>query len=158
MRTESRLQDIIDAQLGPVGILMQRPKLNWAWKLGHEQKLSVKFADALRYLETRGRVKCVWTHVANEGKRHAIVGAIQKAMGMISGSPDYVFAWKDGCGFIELKVHPNGLEKTQKCYKQWCEQRSVNYAMHKAASTSDEDMLACVKAAMDTLKAWGAIV
>lgn len=144
------LQSLINAKLTPyeqaITALMSRGKLRWGWKLEPEQKLSVLFADELRKLTIAGAYKGIWCHVANEGKRSQIVGAILKAMGLIPGSPDYWFIWQTGRGVIELKVRGNTQQPTQKHFQQWCEGNNIPYAVCYS-----------VEQALEVLRQWQAI-
>ena len=126
--------------------LMHRGKLNWNWALEPEQRLSIEFADIMRGLTLKGVYRGVWGHVPNEGKRHQIVAAIMKAMGMISGTPDYFFIWPGGAGVIELKFGDNKLTDNQWHYQLWCEAEGLNHAV---CWSSQE--------AISKLTEWGAI-
>lgn len=126
--------------------LMERGKLNWSWHLDPEQRLSIEFADIMRDLTLKGVYRGLWGHLPNEGKRHQIVGAIMKAMGMISGQPDYFFMWEKGHGVIELKFGNGKLTETQWHYQLWCEAENINHAV---CWTAQE--------AVSKLAEWGAI-
>lgn len=109
--------------------LMQNYKLAWNWTLEPEQRLTIECADYLRALTIEGKLKAIWCHCPNEGKRHKIVGQIMRRMGMLPGSPDFWFAWKDGSGVMELKVKPNPMQPSQKNYVAWAGDRGVHHAV-----------------------------
>lgn len=109
--------------------LMQRNKLNWNWKLEPEQKESVKLADEMRARVLEGRYRGIWLHVANEGKRSEIVASIMKAMGMIPGASDYLFAWDKKLLWLELKIKPNAQSANQKLFQQWIEWAGYEYVL-----------------------------
>ena len=126
--------------------LMELPDLRAALK--NEQLLSFEVANMLRQATLDGRYRGVWTHIANEGKRTKLVGAVLKAMGLIPGAFDFVFVWPNGGGLIELKCppfRPSDLNPNQKRYQQWCIERAVNHAV---CTTTDE--------VWQTLVRWGA--
>lgn len=143
--------------------LLSRPKLNMRWRLTAEDRVSIELADTLRQLSMDGLLKGTWTKLGNEGKRSLIVGAIMKAMGMLPGAPDFVFLWENGSGWIELKAPAKRgasdktgneiqlkaagtLSHAQKDFRLWSQSEGVNHAVCYS-----------VDAAIDTLKAWGAM-
>lgn len=123
------IDDIISKTIGESALaltkLMSRPKLNWNWKIEPEQRLCIEFADILRVETVSNRLNGIWTHVANEGKRHKIVALILKAMGLISGAYDYWFIKKDGGLIIEFKVKPNGPTENQTYFGLWADSQQV---------------------------------
>lgn len=125
--------------------LMARSLIPWCAKVEPEQRLSIELADALRKLTIKGEYRGMWWHTANEGKRHAIVALILKAMGMLPGAPDFVFLWSFGSGIIELKVGKPKLQPSQEDFKQW----AADSAIPHATCTSVEQALAY-------LRTWGA--
>lgn len=127
-----------------ITLLMSRGKLNWGWRLEPEQRESIELADILRKATSNGSLKAVWSHVANEGKRSQIVGAILKAMGLIPGAPDFWFIWEKGGGVIELKIKPNKLSDNQNYFFKWCDHNNVP----RAVCYSKE-------AALEVLEGWG---
>lgn len=130
----------------PAYQILQRPKLNWSWKLEPEQKLSVEVADMLRAFTLQGKLRGVWHAVPNEGKRNRIVACIMKAMGLLPGVADLSFKGAWGGGYIELKTEKGRQQGSQKQFQAWCEQEGVNYALCRSLGD-----------VMDTLKAWGAL-
>lgn len=130
-------------------LLMSRSKIPMFWgkrliTLGEEEKLCIEFADQLRAFTIERRLKGIWTHLANEGKRGILVAMIAKAMGMISGATDYVFLWEDGCGVIEFKTKKGRLSPNQVNFKAWCEMYNVRYALCRS-----------VDEGLETLRGWG---
>ena len=143
--------------------LLSRPKLNRNWRVSVEDKMSIDFADTLRQFSMDGLLRGTWTKLGNEGKRSMIVGAILKAMGMLPGAADFVFVWENGGGWIELKkpAKRGASDKTgkdiqlqaagvlsdaQRDFRLWSQSEGVNHAVCYS-----------VDAAIDTLKAWGAL-
>lgn len=142
-------RQILGAAEYALTMLMSRSNLSWNWKLQPEQRLSVELADALRIEAKDGRLKAVFCHVANEGKRSKIVASILKAMGLIPGSPDFWFIWNGGGGLIELKRPDKPLPKledNQEYFMQWAQSLSVRHAVHNS-----------VQDALQTLRQWGAL-
>lgn len=56
-------------------------------------------------------------HVPNEGKRNPVRAGQLKAMGMVPGCPDFVFAWGRAWG-IEMKLPGKPLSPAQKKVKE----------------------------------------
>jgi len=134
-----------------IPLLMSRPKIPWKWgaklvELKPEEKLCVEIADKLRALTGQGKLRGVWFHVPNEGKRNKLTAIILKAMGMISGTWDFPLMGPWGNGVIEIKVGTNGLTDNQKYFSYWCGlwqvKRKVCYSWAEVEAT---------------LKEWGAI-
>lgn len=148
-------------------------------KLNEEQAISAQLYHALVAEDAAGRLKAVCTCIANElpipafteQLRVAAVKIAQKrrAMGVIPGAADWVFLWRGGSGFIELKtpggqvrlrqvkrvsgpkLHPvktqPGIQSDdQKAFQAWCERLEVPYVVR----TNVQDSIA-------TLQEWGAI-
>ena len=126
--------------------LLYRKRLGLSIRLEPEQRLSIEIADWLREMSLTGKLKAVWTHIPNEGKRSRIVALVLAAMGMISGVSDYVFSWADGSGYIELKAGANKETDNQILFSCWCEALGVH---HATCRTLEE--------VQTTLKEWGVI-
>lgn len=104
-----------------------------------EEALAVEFAIALRQASLEGRLRCVWTHPANEiaGRRDnkaQIRYAIAKAMGLIDGTADYLFLWATGSGALEAKVGKNGQQPNQIDFEAWCAEMGVPYRTFTSTS------------------------
>lgn len=93
--------------------------------LGKEQKEGVLFADYCRNYTITGELRAIWTHPANEGKRHPVVGLILKGMGMIPGFGDYIFVGTGGNGALEFKTDGKDIEGDQLDFKHWCDHEEV---------------------------------
>ena len=84
----------------------------------------IKLASALRALLFEGKLKCTFTHIANEhsGAKRPRFGLKLKAMGKVSGAADYVFISDDGRGiWVEMK-RPDGKGRQsaeQKAFQEW---------------------------------------
>lgn len=127
----------------------------FAGKRGPEDDLSMAVANMLRAATLEGKLDAVWTSIPHE------VGAVrrgspqlgvakakyakQKAMGMITGSGDFVFVWPNGGGFIELKVGAQ-LSPAQRDFRDWCAGSGNRYAVCKS-----------VDEVVATLRSWGAM-
>lgn len=131
-----------------VAMLMARPAIERMPKLRllPEQALTVRVADCLRGHTINGRLRAVWLHVANEGKRTQYEGAIIKAMGRIPGAPDFAFMGAWGCGFIELKTDEGRQGEAQEFFEFWTGENSVRYVICRSVAQVEE-----------TLKEWGAL-
>jgi hypothetical protein len=124
--------------------LLWREKLPAHVTLHPEERLSIEVANMLRKESIEGNLKAVWTHVANESKRHRITALVLKAMGLISGALDFFFIGSHNSGLIELKSSTGRLSENQKLYIAWALSLGVPHAVCR---TVDE--------VRDTLIAWG---
>jgi len=113
--------------------LMAPRKLSQGVHLKPEEDLARAYANALRQATIEGRLRCVWTHPANEvaGQQNRLAQiryAIAKAMGLIDGTADYLFLWADGSGALEAKIGNNGQQANQVDFEAWCIANGVRYA------------------------------
>ncbi len=120
-------------------------------KIKPEERLAIDFATALRAFTIEGKLRCVWTHPANEiaghqGRLAQMRYALAKAMGLIPGTADYLFLWKDGAGVLEAKVGKNGQQPNQIDYEAWCMEMGVPYRIF---TTVDEGVA--------ILREWGVL-
>jgi hypothetical protein len=111
-----------------------------------EETIAVAFAHELRAATMEGRLRAVWTHPANEiaGRRSGLSKiryAIAKAMGLIYGTPDYVFLASHRSGALEAKVPGNRQQDNQKDFERWCLVNGVAYRVF----TSVEEGLAILE-------------
>jgi len=113
-----------------------------------EDTICVEFANKLRKLQMKGKPFFVWTHVANEftGRSRPVFGMVRKAMGKVSGWPDYVFMAQDKCAGLEFKSAKGKQTQTQKDVQEWFDHANVYYAV---VYSSDE--------AFEKLEEWGFI-
>lgn len=112
-------------------------------RLKAEEKLAIEFANALRVATIEGRLRCVWTHPANEiaGRQNRLAQiryTIAKAMGLIDGTSDYLFLWANGSGALEAKVGKNGQQPNQVDFEVWCSEIGVPY---RTFTSVDEGLL-----------------
>ncbi len=120
--------------------LMQCASLPNMVRLGAEDRICIEFATRLRHLALEGRLKCTFTHLANEGKRSLIVARILRALGMITGAPDYVICWENGSGFIEMKAGKGVQTPAQKWFEAWCSDNKVAYRLCYSADEAIAEM------------------
>ncbi len=114
--------------------LMDRPRIPMFWgrrpvTLEPEQRESIDLASDLRHLTLTGKYTGIWFHIPNEGKRGKLVALILRAMGLITGAPDYVFIWSGGSLLVELKVGKNDQTPKQRMFQQWAEHCGITYAL-----------------------------
>lgn len=135
--------------------LMTRKPLG-AMRLGPEDLITIELANRLRVAVLEGRLRGTWTKIPHE------VGAVSKkggqfrvasaryakqiAMGLITGSADFVFVWDTGGGWIELKSKTGTLSPTQKDFRSWAQ---AEHARHEVAKSADE--------AEEILRGWGVL-
>lgn len=119
--------------------LLKRAKCNY--KLNPEAAEQVRFADQLRLLSLENKLDCVWFAVCNEigGVAHnARYGAYLKALGKISGTPDMIFLWENGCGVIEFKSKTGRQSPEQKLFQQWCETKDIPYSIARSTEEATQ--------------------
>lgn len=129
--------------------LMQFRRLNPKVRLGPEDAMCVEFAASLRAASIEGRLRGVWTHPAQElahGHRSGVGGAIAKAMGMITGTSDYLLLWDNGAGVLEAKSATGSLTEAQKDWRKWCEAQGVRHAVFRTVDQGE-----------DKLREWGVL-
>ncbi len=101
---------------------------------------------ALQTLHRTGRLKAVFFHVANEGKRSKLANYRLAQIGLVPGIADYIFLWSTGSGMIEMKAPGGCLSPAQKVVKAWCEQQGVSWALCRSL----DDVL-------ETVTGWGVL-
>lgn len=109
--------------------LMSRASLTRHTRVKPEEIICIGIADMLRIATIQGKLKAVWSHVPNEGKRSLFVAMVMKAIGMVPGTPDYFFAWPEGSGLIEVKSGKGRLTENQMDYRQWCADLGINHSV-----------------------------
>lgn len=125
-------------------------------RTGPEDRLAIEVANELRAATLEGRLLAAWTCIPHEAggvskNSQAFGGMVakyakQKAMGLIKGSADYVFVWKGGGGWIELKASGGSLSPEQRDFRDWCEHLGVHWAKCKT-----------VHEVIHSLVEWGAL-
>lgn len=84
----------------------------------HEREMTIALAEWLRLMRKIGRLKCRFTHLANE-RQGVIESILAYKMGQESGAPDLVFFLPNGRGAaIELK-RPDGKGSLSREQKEW---------------------------------------
>lgn len=147
-RWDKQLKDLSIKAIGelPYAIttLMSRSKINSRWELQPEQRECIKFADELRIATKEGRLKAVFCHVPNEGRRHLITALIMKAMGLIPGSFDYWFIGKEKGCLIEFKRPdeklPKDFKDNQKHFALWAQSVGVPCYLHNTVAGALESL------------------
>jgi hypothetical protein len=103
-------------------------------KIGPEDVECIKFVEWLKAQTKSGKLRAVWFHVANEGKRSYRMGSLQRAKGLIAGVPDYVLLYDTGSLCIEFKAGKNKQSKSQKEFERWCDHEGVPYLVVYSAA------------------------
>lgn len=113
--------------------LMMRDKIPAHWRVQPEERICIEFADTMRRYVLTGLYSGLWMHLANEGKRHPVTAIVMKAMGMLTGAPDYVFMWEGGNAVIEFKVGKTKQTPFQEFFQIWADDSKVTYALCRTA-------------------------
>ena len=95
--------------------------------IGPESQICIDFANWCRNETKAGRLRCVWFHIPNEGRRSMRLGKIMRAMGLAAGAPDYVFIGAYKTIAIEVKAAKGRLSDNQLAMQEWFKQSHVNY-------------------------------
>ena len=95
--------------------------------IGPESQICIDFANWCRNETKAGRLRCVWFHIPNEGRRSMRLGKIMRAMGLAAGAPDYVFIGANKTIAIEVKAAKGRLSDNQLAMQKWFKQSHVNY-------------------------------
>jgi hypothetical protein len=119
-----------------IALMEARP---YRGRTGPEDNVAIEVANYLRAAVLERRLSATWTCIPHE------VGAISmkskdfklaqgryakaKAMGLITGSADYVFVWQGGGGWIELKSATGSLSEAQRKFRDWCATTNSNHAV-----------------------------
>jgi hypothetical protein len=117
-------------------------------RLTDEDRICIEFADRLREAALMGRLRATFTHIPHEvggGTKNAgLRYTLAKALGLITGSADYVFVWSGGGGWIEFKRPaspgtPAGrLSTPQRLFGDWCQRENVNWRVAYSAAEGFE--------------------
>ncbi|CAB5162434.1 hypothetical protein UFOVP152_28 [uncultured Caudovirales phage] len=110
--------------------------------LGPEDLTCMAFVTELRAATLGGRLRAVWTHPANElaglsprSPRPMLVrAAIARALGLITGSSDYLFLWEGGSLAMEFKSDKGSLTDGQRDFRSWCADMGVPFHVVRSAS------------------------
>lgn len=125
--------------------LMGHASLSRMVQLGPEDREAHTFANELRVAVLDGRLRAVFTHPANElggltqkrrdGSVYVPVQiAIARALGLITGSSDYLFLWEGGSCAIEFKSAKGRLSPSQIDFRDWCELNHVPFHIARSAA------------------------
>ena len=142
---------IVGGVLAAIARVLARAPLG-RLRLQPEEALAVAFADELRRAALEGRLRAVWTHPANElaGRRSGLSEiryAIAKAMGLVHGTPDYLFLAEDRSGALEAKTGTGTQQQNQKDFETWCAAVKVPYRVFRS-----------VEEGLAILVGWGMLV
>lgn len=104
-----------------------------------ESQLSADLCAALNRLRDRGFFPAMFFHVPNEfkpTKNFFAAWAIKKAIGCVSGAPDWVILWRGGVLLVELKAQKtlpsalNALRDDQRDFAMLCDKYGIPYEVH----------------------------
>ncbi len=122
--------------------LMQHRPLADGSSLGPEDGAAYKFAQDLRVATMQQRLRAVWTHPANElasvdktmPRRFMVRAAIARALGLITGTSDFLFLWDAGSMAIELKSADGRLTAHQRDFRDWCALTGVPFHVVRSSA------------------------
>lgn len=121
----------------PILRLMAYHSLSRGLKLGPEDLLCLDFATRLRVATIESRLTAVWTHPANELATRGVAAAIARALGLITGTGDYLFLWENGSAALEAKAPKGSLTDNQKDFQTWCARERVPYFVFRSADEGE---------------------
>lgn len=100
-------------------------------KLKPEALECVCFFQEIIALALEGKLKGMFTHVANEipSKNNIHFHLVQKYMGKISGFADYIFFKHDKTLLIEFKSDKGKLSPDQKRLQEWAEAENIPFSI-----------------------------
>ena len=110
-------------------------------RLGPEDSIAYGFAQDLRVATLAGRLRAVWTHPANElcglpkgtPRRFLVRAAMARALGLITGTSDFLFLWSSGAMAIEFKSADGRLTPNQRDFRDWCNATGVPFHVVRSA-------------------------
>lgn len=113
-------------------------------KLGPEDSMAYAFVNELRVATLQGRLSAVWTHPANElagmvtftkGKpRVPVQVAVAKALGLITGTSDYLFLSRTVSLALEAKSGTGRLTGDQRAFRDWCDAQGVPFHIFRTVA------------------------
>ncbi|GGN49497.1 hypothetical protein GCM10011349_20170 [Novosphingobium indicum] len=124
--------------------LMQYRGLSRSVRIGPEDSECLAFATELRAAALEGRLRAVFTHPANElagmvrkgpGGKVIVPAqvALARALGLITGTADYLFMMCDSSLAIEFKSKNGSMTEGQKDFRDWCEAMGVPHHVVRSA-------------------------
>lgn len=115
--------------------LMMYRGLSPSLRIKPEEHLSITYTNELRGLALEGRLSAVFCHVPNELAGYSSStarSAITRAMGLISGTADYLFLADGRCLAQEAKIGRGSLSPNQSDFRLWCEACNVPYRVFRS--------------------------
>ena len=74
-----------------------------------------------------GSLKAIWFHIGNENTNSLGMNSKLKALGRISGCPDYCFINKHRTIFLEFKSEKGKQTINQMAFEAWCLEIGISY-------------------------------
>jgi hypothetical protein len=110
-------------------------------KTGPEAKECVKFTQAVIALALENKLNGMFFHVPNEipSKGNHVFHYVQKLMGKISGTTDYIFFRNDHALLLEAKNKGNKLTESQTLFFEWAKAENIPaFVFHSAEEGLDK--------------------
>jgi hypothetical protein len=125
----------------PAHIINLMYHIPFSGKLGPEDAEAYVFANELRKAAMLGKLKAVFTHPANElayapSPALRVQAGKARALGLITGTPDYLFCWSKGCLGMEFKSKTGTLTEGQKDFMRWCADAGVPYVVVRSSDAA----------------------
>jgi len=117
-------------------------------RIGPEDVECIKFVQWMREQTRANKLRCVWLHIANEGKRSYRQGSLQRAKGLCAGAADYLLLYDSGAMAIEFKSKIGRQTDTQRDFERWCKHEGIPYHLVRSAAEARQLVL-------DTTVLWG---
>lgn len=116
--------------------LMTYTCLSRTARLGPEDRVCVEFATRLRQWTLEGRLRAVWSHPANELCKPDAATAVARALGLITGTPDYLFLGSVSAA-LEAKAPGAYPNPGQKDFRDWCATHGVPWRVFRSADEGE---------------------
>jgi len=113
--------------------LMDYRRLSARMRLGPEDRVCLEFVTALRVAALEGRLSAVFCHVPNELATRGPAAALARALGLITGTSDYLFLWDGGAAALEAKAPGAYPSPIQRDFRDWCAARGVPWHVFRSA-------------------------
>ena len=106
--------------------------------ISKEAQLSRSLSEIL---QTIWKPNAVYFACINERKSSGRSMKFLKTMGLVSGAPDGVCFWENGCGGLELKIKGSYQTSSQRDFELWCGTVGVRYKVARSIEEVQEILI-----------------